>query len=270
MRAIPKKKDRELTVKQLDVLKLLFRFRFGTADLIAQAQGGVSLQSVQTRLNSMLKSDLIIQKREGKDKLQGKPAIYRLSAKGRRVLRDLDSVKYSEKVLNAIRGNRNTGDQFIDRQLAIFRVHNVLDHYYGEDLVYLTKSNLAAEKFNYMPEVKPDALISLTDTDTSFFMYLIDQSMPEFASVRRVAPVFEYEKIGKWETETGEDLPGLLFACGSNRLETVMRKRIGKMASDNQSDFTIASTTLERLLDSETAPTWRLLNDDDSRELKEL
>lgn len=265
-----KKHDRGLTDKQLDVLKLLFRFRFGTAELIAQSQGGVSLQTVRTRLNSMLDSELIIQKREGKDKIQGKPAVYWLSTKGRRKLRDNDQSKYSERALNAIRGNRNSSDAFITRQLKIFRISNKLETALGDSFVFLTKSNLAAEKFDYLPEVKPDALIRLTEVDRSFFMYYLDQSVPDFASIRRVAPVFEYEKVGKWEVETEEDLPGVLLVCGSNRLETVMRKRISKLSVDHESDLTFATTTEEKLMTGESSSPWRRLGDDSPLDLEDL
>lgn len=265
-----KQHSRALTDKQLEVLKLLFRFRFGTAELIAQAQGGVTVQSIRNRLNSLLKNDYIIVKREGKDRLMGRPGTFRLSAKGRAYLKEQGKGKYSEKVLNAIRANRDVSERFIDRQLTIFRISNSLESNYGEDLLFLTKSNLAADKFAYMPEVKPDALIHLSDIKKSYFLFFLDETIPDFALVRRVAPIFEYEKSGKWEAATGQKLPAVLLMCASNRIETLMRKRISKLAVDNQSEAIFAATTLAKFLEGEIAKPWRVLTDDTPFELKEL
>lgn len=264
-----KHKGRALTAKQLDLLKLLFRFRFATAEHLAQAQNGVSLQSIRIRLKTMVANDLIVMKRDGSDRIMGKPATYRLSSKGMAELKKQGN-KYSEKVLNAIRANRHSSENFINRHLSIFKIYNLLTSSYGNDLLFLTKSNLAADKFEYLPEVKPDALIHLTSQDKSYFLYYLDESMPDFALFRRIAPIFEYEKSGKWEAATEQDFPRVLIVSSTNRVETVMRKRLSKVASDERSDIVFAGTTLERLSEGDDSCPWRPYAEDENIRLEDL
>jgi DNA-binding MarR family transcriptional regulator len=260
-------KQRNLTQKQLDVLKLLYRFRFGTSDLIARAQGGVSRQSTNIRLASLVKGEYVIKKQTGRDRIQGKPAVYRLGAKGRAVLRKEGS-KYSEKVLNTIRANRDNSDHFVQRQLTIFKIFNDLTAKYGDTLVLLAKSNMAADKFHYLPEVKPDALIYHEGTDKYFFVFLLDDSMPDFALVRRIAPIFEYEKSGKWEAATKTESPRILLACNTKRIETVMRKRVARLHDDARSDLILATSTLDRM-NSDATP-WKGMDSEQNATLVDL
>jgi DNA-binding HxlR family transcriptional regulator len=241
-----------LTLKQLDVLKLLFRFRFGTSDLIARAQGGISTRSMRTRLTALEDKGMVVKKQDGRSKLAGKPAVYRLAAKGRAVLKK-DGAKYSEKVLNSIRAHRDNSERFIQQHLTLFALFNVLGDAYGEGLVFLTKSNIATDKFDYLSETRPDAFIHLAENNQYYFLYLLDESSPDFVYVRRIAALFAYEKSGKWQAAVGEKLPVVLLVCSSNRLETTLRKKLAKLADDANSDIRFASTTVEGLFSSTNA-----------------
>lgn len=244
-------RERVLTAKQLDVIKLLFRFRFGTSDLISQALGGLARQSANSRLAILVERGYLTKKRDGNDRVHGKPAIYSLAAKGRAVLRQ-EPEKYAESVLNSIRANRNSSERFIERNLSIFAIYNALAAKYGEKLVFLTKSNLATNKFDYLPDAKPDAFIQLEVGEGKyFFLYLLDESTPDFALVRRITSVFEYEKSGRWIVKTGFVLPSVLLVCGTNRLQTTITKRVARASRKESSDFVFAATTLDSVLSDE-------------------
>lgn len=255
-----KPQQRKLTQKQLEVLKLLYRFRFGTSDLLSQAQGGVSRTAAHMRLKTLTEKGFLVSKRDGQDKLQGKPAIYRLSSKGSKVLA-AEGTKYSTRVLNAMRGNRNFSDRFIDHNLIIFTIFNKLNEKYGENLVFLTKSNLDNEDFDYLPSVRPDVFAHLTSDGAYYFMYLIEDSNPDFALVRHVSTLYEFEKSGIWEGRTGERLPIVLLACTTKRLETIMQKRFAKLNADNDSELIMATTVTSRLLEKDDDTIWRRVGD---------
>jgi DNA-binding MarR family transcriptional regulator len=254
--------QRSLTDKQLDVLKLLYRFRFGTSDLISQAQGGISRQSTNARLTVLVEKELINKKQDGRAKLEGKPAIYSLAAKGRTTLRKQGD-KYSDKVLNSIRANRDSSEKFVQHNLTIFSIANKLSELYGDDITFLTKSNIYGDSFDYLPESRPDAFLHIKSLNSYYFLYNLDDSTPDFALIRRVSPVFEHEKSGKWEVKTGLKLPSVLMVCSSNRLETTMRKRFAKLKSDEASDFGFVTTVVSRLLESGDGSVWRSAGGDD-------
>jgi hypothetical protein len=257
-----KPQQRNLTQKQLEVLRLLFRFRFGTSDLISQAQGGVSRHAAHMRLSALAEKGLIVSKRDGRDKLQGKPAIYRLATKGSNILAS-EGDKYSSRVLNSIRANRTISDRFINHHLSIFTIFNKLNQKYGENLVFLTKSNLDNEDFDYLPEVRPDVFAHLSNEGTYYFMYLLEDSTPDFALVRRVSTLYEFEKSGLWEGRTGERLPTILLSCTSKRLETVVQKKFAKLNAENETDFVMATTVTDRLLENEDDTVWKRVGDPD-------
>lgn len=259
--------QRSLTDKQLDVLKILYRFRFGTSDLISQAQGGISRQSTNARLAVLVEKELINKKQDGRAKLEGKPAVYSLAAKGRAALRKQGD-KYSSKVLNSIRANRDSSDKFVQHNLTIFSVANKLTEQYKDAVTFLTKSNVYGDSFDYLPESRPDAFLHIKTINAYYFLYYLDESTPDFAHVRKISSLFDYEKSGKWEIGTKLGLPGILLVCSSNRLETTMRKRFVKLKSDEDSDFGIYTTVISRLLDSENGEIWKLVGGDD--ELKPL
>lgn len=269
MEEINKAQQRNLSDKQLDVLKLLFRFRFGTTDLISEAQGSISRNSAHVRLTWLLERGFIKKKLDGRSRLQNKPAIYSLAAKGRKVLSE-DPSKYSPKVLNSIRANRDPSDDFIDHCLSLFSLSNNLQKSHGESFVMLTKSNIEIDKFDYLPEVRPDAFLYLPDNKRYYFLYLFDGDKPDYAFVRRIMPIFEYEKSGKWEASTGEELPHILIACEKNRVETVIRKRLSKLTSSSESELLFATTTLDKVLSTEATTPWRALSNDDKVSLSDF
>jgi DNA-binding MarR family transcriptional regulator len=241
--------ERNLTSKQLDVLRLLFRFRFGTSDLISVAQGKLTRQAANARLSSLAERGYISGRRDGKDRVQGKPTIYSLAAKGRAVLRK-EPGKYSESALDSIRANRDSSDRFIEHNLLVFAIFNSLSELYGDKLEFLTKSNLAAEEFDYLTDLKPDAFVQLDAGEgEAFLLYLLDDNTPDFALIRRVSAVFEYEKSGKWQAKTGKELPRILLVCTSNKLRTTMAKRFERLVMKESSGLLVVTTLLIDVLE---------------------
>lgn len=243
-------RQRTLSEKQLDVLKLLFRFRFGTTDHISQAQGGLSRNSANVRLVALAEKGFISRKREGKDAISGKPAVYSLANAGRKYLAN-NPDKYSSKVLESIRANPNASEKFVNHHLNVFSIFNILSQRYQSSLVFLTKSNLDVDKFNYLPEVKPDAFLHMTESGSYYFMYVFEGDSPDFAYIRKLSTLFEYEKSGKWEITTGQKLPTVLIVTGSKRLETVLKKRIRLLKENHDSELSFTTTVMDRLKNSD-------------------
>ena len=69
------------TSKQLAVLKLLYRFRFGTTDLLARALDLKDGRYIHTRLEALVTQGYIGKNYDSTYKLDGKPATYYLLPK---------------------------------------------------------------------------------------------------------------------------------------------------------------------------------------------
>lgn len=239
--------ERKLTSKELDVLKMLYRFRFATSDHIAAVQG-VHRHSARLRAARLRDMGYLRQKRDSEAMMQHKPAIYALTSKGATYLKQQGSL-YNPKVLRAIVAGAEPSDDFIDRNLAIFSVYNKLKGLYDDRLLFLTKSGMSSEKFEYLPEIKPDAFIQLGKT--YFFLYYLSKNTPDFAQVRRFKPLFDYENSGLWENATTASFPKVLFVADTKRLATFARKRFLNFSKGTRSEMTCATTTFENLMSEE-------------------
>jgi len=243
--------ERRLTSKEIDVLKLLYRFRFATNDHIAAVQG-VHRHSARLRAARLRDMGYLRQKRDGNAMLQNKPAVYALTSKGATYLKK-ENDRYDSKVLHAIVASADPSDEFIERNLSIFSVYNRLKALYGNDLLFLTKSAMTSEKFHYLPEVKPDAFVQLRGT--YYFLYYLSKDTLDFAHVRRFKPIFDYANSGQWENETDANFPSVLFVTETKRLATFARKRFTRFAVAGSSEITCITTTYDNLMSSE-AKVW--------------
>lgn len=248
------KKVKKLTEKQLEVLHLLYRFRFGTAELLADAQE-TGKQAAYIRLQALTKMSYLKRKQSGQDKLQGKPAVYSLAKKGRDEL--AKDKKYAPKILNAIRKNTEPSETFVQHNLELFHLFNALKRKTTSDISFLTKSNFASDKYSFMLKALPDALVHLPSEGLQFFVYLLRDDVPDFGHMRRLAQFFSYEDSGKWETATGSDFPKIIAICKSKRLQTTMHKRLRYFLTKFESETSYATSLLEQIVDSPDTNIWK-------------
>jgi len=80
-------KNSRATNKQLAVLKQLYRFRFGTTDLLARSLDLKDGRYIHTRLEALIAQEYIGKNYDSSYKLDGKPATYYLLPKAFAVLR---------------------------------------------------------------------------------------------------------------------------------------------------------------------------------------
>src|SRR5437868_6830189 len=75
---------KKLNEEQVEVLQMLYRFRFASSEQIAQFQGKPNAKAIQKRLKILEDQDLIAKRYDKSYKLQGKPAAYYLTPNGAR------------------------------------------------------------------------------------------------------------------------------------------------------------------------------------------
>src|SRR5437667_6662229 len=81
----PKPKYRKkLNEEQVEVLQMLYRFRFASSEQIAQFQAKPGAKAIQKRLKILEDQGLIAKRYDKSYKLQGKPAAYYLTPTGAR------------------------------------------------------------------------------------------------------------------------------------------------------------------------------------------
>lgn len=239
-------KAKRLNSKQLSVLDTLYRFRFGTTDLIAKALDLKTKNKMNERLKVLLDQEYIGRHYEPSYRLLGKHASYFLQPKGIKALKQLDDM-YDESVLHNIYKDKSASEQFINHNLAIFNAYCELKAKYGENLRFFTKSQLT--NYSYFPKHLPDAYARIqTDGGSQYFINVLETHRPFFISTRKVKHYIEYSETGEWE-DTGTSLPTAVFLCDTETLQKRLNRQLVKLDDEiESSEARILITT--RIIDS--------------------
>lgn len=237
-----------LNAEQLEVLELLYKFRFGSNNLTAEYFGKKDRSFVFKRLKILQDQGYIGKRFESSYRIQGKPAAYYLLPAGARELQ-----KHHDVNIKTIYRDKSVKEQFVWHCLDIFSIYNQLKAQHGGRLKFFTKSNLNREKFDYFPRPLPDAYVRIKtqQNDKQFFLDIFYDGDPFFKAVRRIKQYIDYEENGEWDTtETG--FPAILFVCQSPSLQKRLQKRIIKSLEEAwENDLTFALTTKADLISGE-------------------
>jgi uncharacterized cysteine cluster protein YcgN (CxxCxxCC family) len=213
---------KSLNEKQLDILRLLYRFRFGTTELLALALGIKSKHKMNERLKILLDREYIGRNYESEYRLLRKHASYYLLPKGIKALRASDD-KYDESVLHNLHKDKSASEQFIQLNLQVLKAYCDVASGHS-NCKFFTKSQLS--QFDYFPEPLPDAYIRINEgrQEEQYFVEILQSFRPFFVAVRKVRKYLTYAEDGEWDV-TGTNLPCVLLICDDQTL----KKRVGKL-----------------------------------------
>lgn len=233
------------TKKQLDILRILYRFRFATSEQLTQTLHAKRTNIINQRLKLLLDQQYIGRNFEPEYRLLRKHASYYLLPQGISALKQ-QGTKYDAVVLHNIRNDKTASERFVEQNLGIFEVYCQLRKQYGDNLRFFTKSQLT--KYGYFPETLPDAYIRL-DVDgieKQFFLEFLQASKPFFTVFRRLKQYVAYAEDGDWET-TNSRLPAILLVCDSPALLKRVIKRAGNAIEDADDELRFYSASLSGL-----------------------
>ena len=240
-----------LNIDQLKVLELLYKFRFGSNDLVAQYFGKRDRSFVYKRLKILLEQGLIDRRFDSSYRLLGKPAAHYLLPEGARMLQAAKSntainIKVTYK-------NKSVSEEFVGYCLALFDIYCQIRRSYGDAVHFFTRHQLAGH-YDYFDDFVPGAYmrIDMEDGDKDYFIEYLQSSKPFFASVRRLKQYIEYADTGEWEAGTDCDFPKVLLVCDASSLQDRLMKRADSILDE-------ADDELEFYITDREVNTWRNL-----------
>lgn len=240
---------RQLNQGQIDVLAALYKFRFGTRELIAASLGKQNGNPIYSRLSILEQRGLVDKRFESSYKLNGRAAEYYLTPSGLRALRELVELDgLDDKAIKASYKDRTASDQFLQRNLAIYAIGNALAAI-DDGLNLFTKRELT--EFDYFPKQLPDAYISrkIHGSAKSYFLELFMADMPPFAIDRRLRQFIAYYENGEWSvTET--PFPAILCICENDKTEKRVMKQAMRALKRSDTDILLYMTTLPAITTS--------------------
>lgn len=234
---------RPLNSKQLDILRLIYRFRFVTSNLLTPTLKLKDPSKTNQRLRILTDQKYIGRRYKSEYRLLGKPASYHLLPEGIKALKQIPDNKFSAAVLHNIRKDFDASDQFIDRQLGVLSTFCHLSAQYGVGLRFFTQSEL--RKYSYFPKPLPYAYIRLRmgDSEKQFFLEVINDSQPFFRAIGRIKQYITYAEDGDWEI-TKSELPTLLLVCESTNVQNRLLKIVpGIIEYEDADELRIYITT---------------------------
>ena len=243
--------SKTITNKQFAVLELLYTFRYGTTDLLAKALKLKDGRYIHMRLDALVKQGYIGKNYDSSYKPKGIPATYYLLPKAFPALKQQSTKSISPQTLRNIYKDKEASERFIAHNIAVFTIYDKLRAFYGINLNVWTKAKLNFDKFDYFPEPKPDAYLTITPEgvrprDRSFFLNYLDDETPFFVHVRRLQKYVDYVEANEWENAIDMKLRGVLLVCESTALLKRIRKKLAQLVDEDETPR-FCYTTLEAL-----------------------
>ena len=250
------KVDKRSALKQgqIDILETLYKYRFGSRQLLADSLGIKSGSNLFEKLNVLMKHGFVARRYDKSFKLRGVPAAYYLTPKG---LRQLQSIHGSERVTDAIikasYRDKIVGQSFVNHVVEVYAYTNRLHHKHSSLKVFLRREMAL---YSYFPTNPPDAFLSLKRNDglQRFFFDVVSKDAPPSVINRRLVSYMEFFDDGGWDV-TGSDLPKLLFLLENPAPENRLRRAAHAVRSrfDLDDEIEVYTATTENLLGEDSA-----------------
>jgi hypothetical protein len=260
---------RKLNQNQIDVLLLLYKFRFVTSNLLTQKLKLQHRNSINSRLQILEDQEYIGRRYDKSYKLMNKPASYFMLPKGFAMLRGMDGI--SNNALKNMYKDAKATDGFVERSLAIFGIYNKLESVFGQRFDMFSKSELTG--MEDMPETPPDGLIRLKTSDSPrakeryLFLYYVEERQPLFAISNVITKQLEYGDSEDWQELFGKP-PAVILMCNSSSLERRLHRQAGRVedeAAKGQKFYTTTVTETMTITESNDAFLMPLKRMPDSR-----
>ncbi len=233
----------KLTTVQKSLLGLLYRYRFATSTLLADARG-VKISATNQSLKELASLGFIGRRYESSYKLLGKAARYYVAKKGLVYLSQ--DARYDPKILHAYYRSARLGENFVETTIQTMAVALQLAHLHPGEYRISTKPELVdVPHFRltspdlYMRRIKP---IANRPVDFLVYVYL---SINFVAVQAKLQAILRDMSDGHWES----GYPSLMFVVADtaqeHRLTTIITKYL--QGKRSRPELAIYTTTVERL-----------------------
>jgi len=242
-------KSSNITDKQQDILKLLYRFRFLKRSQIQQLLNHKDYKTINLWLKDLIEKEYI-QKRDIKFPFK---VAYHLAPNGISYFKK--ELEYESKLLQKYYREQDRSLSFISSSLLIAGIYLDLknkDSKNAKFKVYIKSDYPKYEYADFLLALKPNAHITQTakDKEKEYFIEVICHQPKE--RLRQRIKNYLYSFQGReWEEEADRDFPTILIFCQSEELLDYIKtytKR--KLAQFDEARPIIHLTTIEKVSQS--------------------
>ena len=185
-------KGQKLTGQQQRVLKLLFKFRFVSAGLLADVMG-IRKPSAYEVLEQLLAKELVVKVYNSSFRIDRRPAYYYLNKTGVTTVRKVMDVK--ESVVHALYKNDEMTDEFVEHCLKLMQCYVSILATLPEGSNIFSKSEI--NRFTQFPKTRPDLYIRTPDGKEAMIVILDDK--PQYIVRKRLDEILEHSEEEGWD-----------------------------------------------------------------------
>jgi len=219
-----------ITKKQLEILTLLYRFRFLNRLQIQKLLHHQYLNRVTIWLNQLTNTNYI--RRYYNPKTVTIPAIYSLGLNGKKYLKQSDLKGINKTLLDRVWREKNLSDQFKQHCLLVADIYL--------SLVTLTEKNKSILNFRTKTELSnikdlispnPDAYFSLTKSNGNkkrYFLDIFNDWPPRMYLRKRVNQYLEFYQTNIWQDHQTDPFPQIILVCPEDRAKRYLNRYIKK------------------------------------------
>lgn len=252
---------------QIEILGLLYKYRFGSRQLIAESLKVKAGSNIYEKLNVLIKHGFVAKRYDKSLRLQGLPAAYYLTPKGLKTLQSLDAWNYiTEATIRSSYRDKNISQSLINHTLDVYSYTNMLAKTYPTLKVF-TRRDMS--RYSYFPNNPPDAFLSLkTGEETTpkrFFFDFMSDDTPRSVIAKRIAQYMQFFSDGEWDA-TNSQIPILLFLTTklASKKHLIRAVRAIRSTFDMEDEVAIYAATVDQLLSAESSRIWEDIDSADS------
>lgn len=246
---------RALNTKQIELLKLLFKFRFITTDLVSELLGK-DRSTIYESLYVLEKQDYVYKFYDKSYRFRQRPAIYTLNKGGIRYL--MSRSELDQTTLRNFYKNRSLDDEQIDKYLNVFQITNTLKRQTGGKFSIHTKYELNRDAF-----IRPLPELYLARNGKSqkpdYILDIFPAFSPSWLLKKRLR---QHQELSEEESDYFANYPSVLLVAQNPSTE----KRLFRMLESAMQDFDFLITQQDLLLNSNDGKVWIDLYESDEEE----
>ena len=247
------KRQTKVNQNQLELLLLMYKFRFVTMPLLSKSRK-ISKVSIFKTMNILLDKQYVLKRYDKSYKLAGKPAQFALAKQAISLLKDHKGL--SEKYLHSLYRNPGLSEQFANHCLEVYQAYLTLNQQYPDTFSIYTRAELVDYEDSY-PEPLPDLVLKRKDSETTPKMYFLDilKESQLWLIKKCINAYIEHYESGDWEEEI---YPTVLFVCEDSNVEKKVLE-YAEQAKDNafiEDDELIIMTTTKKSLPADNKAVW--------------
>lgn len=227
-----------ITSKQLQIVKLIYRFRFLNTHHVQKILGHKDPRRIKAWLLDLTQKGFIrrIYSKEMGEHM--KPAVYFLDKKGRALLLKQNGI--NKTLLTRVYREHSVSPVFIDHNILVTDIYghliDLVNHHKAK-LHFYTETDLY--EINYLLRPLPDIYFAVEEKNTMkrYFLEIIDEDTPPFAIQERIERYIEYYDSERWQKHTQHPFPTIFLVCPDEKTKKSLNKFISEKIEEEAIDI---------------------------------